>query len=246
MSLNSESDSFNSYKESINPSSLDVNKYRLKTFFFKENAIKIVMHNQLGETLLVAICNFFLLKSFFVIPFDLIEVNLEYLFDLLTFVIETKSADGYISVDLDTLQLTLAEIFPKLRESSAIDFYFSDIDQFKKCPVIDFINSIKISFFHTCVVDCKEEDSYLVDLSYFDLEKKLLNQKYFGDVEETSFLEDFLSKNSATTELGLKRLISKMDDDDFALFFSFNEYRTIYKVLNNNIILFEFYNFMFF
>ena len=54
-------------------------------------------------------------------------------------------------------------------------------------------------------------------MSYFDLEKKLLNQKYFGDVEETSFLEDFLSKNSATTELGLKRLISKMDDDDFAL-----------------------------
>jgi hypothetical protein len=137
------------------------------------------MHNQLGETLLVAICNVFLLKSFFVIPFDLEEVKLEYLFDLLSRVIETKSADGYFSVDLETLQVSFAKIFPKLRENNVIDFYFSNIEQFKNCPVIDFISSIKISLFHTCVVDCKEEESFLVDLSYFELEKKTFKFKIF-------------------------------------------------------------------
>nr|CAH0111267.1 unnamed protein product [Daphnia galeata] len=32
-----------------------------------------------------------------------------------------------------------------------------------------------------------------------------------------------------SSELGLNRLLSKMEEEDFALFFSFNEYRTIYK-----------------
>ena len=108
-------------------------------------------------------------------------------------------------------------------------------EQFKNIPVIDFINNIKISNFHTHVVYLNGEKYSLIDyfvlLSYFEHRRKLLNLKYFDDVEDKLF-ERFLLTNSTTTALGVKLLNRKINDDCFALLFSFDEFRTIFKVLN--------------